>query len=424
MAVLFVPLLYLAWRQGLALIAAIIYTIGVTAFVWSLRGPLIERTIAQVLRRVGTAETLADLMDRSTTHHVICATEAQLGETVYFAPDAIRLRGHEPYAADLPAARAVRASAAFPLAFPPVFLLGIARSRPELGLMLSYLVLVDGGVRDNLGFGWFEDHARGLDELIVVSAAPNRSAERTLPIVPGFSELIAILRIAFLPYNTRERLKRNLVASYLYPPRQQRTKGIGAILHIEDSPFVLPVLLSYVDAPRGNTTSSNPSDEPTVSAQAPDYAGYNQAMRNEAQFFDYRRDQIALAHKLRESEGRNAEELLGRAKAALEYLESVEPKLQRVESSLNRVPTRRSLSSSADDAAYPAFIAWELRTRRSADLKTTFAAFARADAANLIIHGYCLACTNLHVALDWPLLDGLSAERLQALCGQPQNAPP
>src|SRR5262249_46814076 len=117
------PLGYATWREAFSVLAAASIVIALAAIVWNMRGLLIERVMDFILRRVSPEPILAKT--KSDTHHVICATEAQLGETLYFAQHSIRVRGHTPYAADLPTARIVRASAAFPLAFPPVFLRGV-----------------------------------------------------------------------------------------------------------------------------------------------------------------------------------------------------------------------------------------------------------------------------------------------------------
>jgi hypothetical protein len=65
--------------------------------------------------------------------------------------------------------------------------------------------------------------------------------------------------------------------------------------------------------------------------------------------------------------------------------------------------------------AMPVARPWNERASRSAQVSTTLAAINKEDAKNLLVHGYYLACTNLHVLLAWPLLEGLDQRRLDAL---------
>jgi hypothetical protein len=65
-------------------------------------------------------------------------------------------------------------------------------------------------------------------------------------------------------------------------------------------------------------------------------------------------------------------------------------------------------------------VSWFERATRSAAVSTTFRALCLVEARNLLLHGYYLACCNLHVALGWPLLAGLDASRFDALsAGKP-----
>jgi predicted acylesterase/phospholipase RssA len=397
------------WRTGVGVLSIVGITLTFVAFVWSLRGRLIERNFEELLRRVAHRTNLTDI--ESGTHHIICATEAQLGETIYFAPDAIRLRGHPPYLADLPTARVVRASAAFPLAFPPVFLKGvpyylnpipmIGGISVRYGPLLQSFILVDGGVRDNLGFAWFEDFAPPLDELVVVSAAPNRYRVAPLPSTGSLAELLAVLRIGVLPYNSRERLRRRIVASLLHRrPWTEHAKAAGSILHIEDSPLDLAEMITR--KPR--------SVEPTETDLPP----------RDLFMPDFRRDQIEVGNQLWESAGPHSETLLDRARAALDFLEAAESKLPFTERDLSgsissplAIHSGNNFFTSRNCSA-----AWHQRTESSGAVKTTFAAIHPAHARNLVLHGYYLACANLHVALDWPLCDRLDSERLDFLFGK------
>ena len=140
-------------------------------FVWMVgrRGSLVERAMATgPLRTDGDAKRgprlLAELQDRRV-HHVFCATELQSGDTFYLSPRmAYGYRfGWSGSLGDWPLARAVQASAALPGGFPP------QRTRfTDIGLRpgaFSHrprgesqtpdeVVLVDGGVYDNMGTEW------------------------------------------------------------------------------------------------------------------------------------------------------------------------------------------------------------------------------------------------------------------------------
>jgi predicted acylesterase/phospholipase RssA len=382
------------WRQGLALIAGVATSIASAALIWNTRGRLLERTMEALFARVSPSAVFSEV--KSATRHIICATEIQLGETVYFAQDAISVRGHDPYTSQLPTARLVRASAAFPLAFPPVIVNGVpwyvswvpmAEGKSwSFGPQLSKFVLVDGGVRDNLGFCWFEEAESSMDELVVVSAAPNRYRIEPLKRVLGLSEPAIFPRIAFLPYNTRERLRRRMVASYLHArPWGTEPKAIGAIVHIEDSPFDLSDhLIARAEQGRGHRVP-----------------------RDEAATDDHIRDLNLVAEQILSGAGAHASTLLERAKAAADHLVSVESVL----------PIIVQDEGQWSNDAHQAQAAWRHRVRRSISVKTTFGALDPEDAENLIVHGYYLTCANLHVTMNWPLLNTLNRERLARLSG-------
>jgi hypothetical protein len=117
------------------------------------------------------------------------------------------------------------------------------------------------------------------------------------------------------------------------------------------------------------------------------------------------------------------EALVARSLAALQHLQAIEARLPQV-----RVRREKSweeemrwfhgLFNMADGypkEAVPVTRAWNDRASRSAQVATTFAAINKEDAKNLLVHGYYLAGTNLHVLLAWPLLEGLDQRRLDAL---------
>src|SRR5262249_27834725 len=186
---------------------------------------------------------------------------------------------------------------------------------------------------------------------------------------------------AFLPYNTREQLSRGRVASLLHLKTwDAEPKASGAIIHIEDSPFDLPDRLSAV----AERAAANASEE----------------RRHEHSLPDHERDQLAIAERLWEGAGSHRQTLLRRANAARLYLESIETRLPAMENREN-------------SGMFDAKGAWHERARRSAGLGTTFRALKPETAVNLLVHGYYLACVNLHVQLGWPLLGQLDADRVR-----------
>jgi predicted acylesterase/phospholipase RssA len=143
----------------------------------SLRG----RVCAQALQRTmfatdGRATRLADVSN--VLDHVFCATDLHAGEHVYFSPSFVysyRFGVGTPDGVSL--ATIVQASAAFPGAFPAVWLRTApyafaAPAEPDAATTRR-IALVDGGVYDNMGDQW----AHGLAN----RRARLRPARRELP---------------------------------------------------------------------------------------------------------------------------------------------------------------------------------------------------------------------------------------------------
>jgi predicted acylesterase/phospholipase RssA len=245
------PLAEEEWRAGIAVIAILLIALGALAYVWSQRGALVERMVKSLIGRSGRTTRLAEIA--SPVQHVFCATEIQLSEPAYLSRDAIETPSLVADFAPggLTTERAVRASAAFPLAFPPVRIPKMPKAEGEPSFdpreargHLSGLLFADGGVTDNLGVGWFERTVGSPDALIIVSAAPNRRLRSALRTTTGLSEFSALLRVSFMPYERRERIRRRAVATRLLSqPWSADGHAPGAVLHIEDSPHDLPALI-------------------------------------------------------------------------------------------------------------------------------------------------------------------------------------
>jgi transposase-like protein len=396
------------WRLALSWIATAVLAVGAAAVVWTLRGTLIQHTFQHLLDRIATLSGLADL--RTRPHHVFCTTEIQFDETAYFAGDAIRAKSFRSAApGSLPTAMAVRASAALPGAFPPVIVRGITgktrggtsvRSAPQW-LDADHMVLVDGGVRDNLGVDWFTEMPGLVDELLVVSAAANRRPPRAITKLPGVSEARALLNLTNIPYNTRERNRRRAVTSLLFNNSGDAAIG-GALCHIEDSPFDLAAKIR---------AHSEKWATPVRVEEATSVA-------------DWERDELLMLEHLRQWAAGEPEALAARATAVIHYLAAVERTLpdppgitmqDQAAISAATVTTTRRLGGGPRLGASDAEIAWWKRAELSAAVRTTLGRIPPPVAMNLLIHGYYLAMANLHVLLDWPLLNDLDSARLEAM---------
>ena len=398
------------WRIALALLGGAFVLAVWLAFVWHLRGKLLETTLGGLLH--GNAAESALSAASSAVHHVFCASEVQFSETAYLAPDAIRVPSLGDFApGDLTLTRAVRASAAFPGAFPPVFVPGVpwtrmvprdARDQRATGSLYKRLILVDGGVRENLGISWFSEYAPQVDELVVISGAPNRPARHAVDTIPGLRELAALLRGALMPYEGRERLRRRVLAADLAtrPGVAGASRG-GAVVHIEDSPLDLPILLNARDA---------------VKAQLDDTPRWDRLKS----LPDWVVDQIVIADRLVSSAGESLRALVDRGTAAMRHVEAAGAQFRTPEISPERhVALGAQLAVVTRLFDYPILpsvgASWAQRASISAAVPTTFAALSISDAQNLVLHGYYLACANLHTILGWPLVAGLTRRRLDAL---------
>jgi hypothetical protein len=149
-----------AWIAVLALVVGTGVLLLLLIVTVALRGTVFERALDAVLFR---GRRLADV-HAPDTRHVFCATELQSGHQCFLGPELVtEWNAGEGAPGDVRLATAVRASAALPLAFPPVDLdltrLGVCLTRPwrpkgDPALPVTNLVLTDGGVYDNMGDEW------------------------------------------------------------------------------------------------------------------------------------------------------------------------------------------------------------------------------------------------------------------------------
>ena len=389
------------WRW----VAIGLISVGLVAALWklfSLRGAVSELAFARALFSPGgKPATCSDLHD-PLPFHVICATELQSGSGAYFVklPDQETLprTGPVTYSAtafcdafkftwrpELPLATAVRASAAYPFAFPPVLLPAEAQASIKLRPTddawdagpPQHMVLVDGGIRDNLGVEWFY-RLRTLPDLIVVNGASNRSPWKRAGQFVGWVR--GALALGNVLYNTRERnqrttLLRRFLASYAGEPNPDLS---GVILHIEDSPYDL------AHAVQMRESSAAEMDE----------------------LFTATDDlEVILALERNTVEWPRAQ---ARAAAVAQALTSHEP--------LASLRARGGKWARKDDESL-VFWTWRERAARHARIPTGLRALGRRPAAELIRHAFVLAMAKLHIVRDYPLVAIPTVEELERLMG-------
>ncbi len=148
-------LLWLPWhwalRWGLVLIALLAWA----KLALEQRGRVCSRAFRKTLfTRDGKATLLSDIA-HPDLDHVICATDLHAGEHVYFSGCFVcSYRFGLGVPADLALAQAVQCSAAYPTGFPARWLRTSRHEFKEGTAESRYMVLLDGGVYDNMAEQW------------------------------------------------------------------------------------------------------------------------------------------------------------------------------------------------------------------------------------------------------------------------------
>lgn len=336
-----------------------LFLVGLMLWVWlvfSRRGWVCEGAYRTTLFERDGRENRLAAISRQSTDHVLCATDLQSGEHVYFSGNFVYgYRFGKGTPGDLRLSMAVRASANLPFAFPALWLktnrFGFRypkddvpandrgpewkdcpepRDRPK---NKRYMVLADGGVYDNMADQWPQGF-RGRSEcwpslpeehhepevLIVVNASQGldwKTMKRSR--IPGLGGVFALLKVKDVLYDqTTAQRRAGLVGRFdraeLEARAGQPGRMRGALVHIPQSPY---------DVPRAYQKSAFWSD---------------------------------------------------RAKRARTVLAELE--------------------EASDD--------WEAIARADAEVPTVLSALGTEVAARLIRHGYVLAMANLHTILDYP----------------------
>jgi hypothetical protein len=234
--------------------------VGTTAlvlFAWlfSRRNVICARAFTATLFTRGGRPTLLCGVGKDGCEHVFCATELHAGEHFYFSGRFVysyRLGVGQP--ADIRLADPVQASANFPIAFPPRHLPTKRHCFRDGTNMAGHLVLVDGGVYDNMADQWLtglpERRRRWppgapplpqIDEVVVVNACTNLPWS-PLPgyRIPMLGGLLAIKRLIDVLYdNTTTFRRKGLVAGFQNAGLTNH--GLrGALVMLEQSPFKVP----------------------------------------------------------------------------------------------------------------------------------------------------------------------------------------
>jgi hypothetical protein len=234
-------------------------------FIWGwifgVRGRVCARAFNTTLFSPNGRGTRLSDVKKPDLDHVICSTEFRSSEQVYFAGDFVysyALGFGVP--GELPLAKAVQASAAFPGGFPPSILSTkqhhfqgapppSAGGPPEPP---TTMVLTDGGVYDNMGEQWargYTDRIRRCANLDNGRIAPNQlvvvNASARIPwdpfrrqLIPLVGELAALLRVNDILYiNTTNVRRQNIVDSF-NPADPTAAAGLPSVLvQISQSPF-------------------------------------------------------------------------------------------------------------------------------------------------------------------------------------------
>jgi predicted acylesterase/phospholipase RssA len=252
-------------RMGVTvLVASLAVSLAITAMLVGQRSVKVERALAsELFSKDGKAIRLADLADRRVLH-VFCATELQSGIHAYFSPRFVySFRFGHGHPGPLPLARAVQASAALPGGFrarriptAPFRLQRVApQDEPHAGRN-DPMVLLDGGVYDNMGVSWFvgldqrrrtwASAGRPLDgladpgNLLVVNASTGWEW-RAMTAEGGLLRELGVLgRVQDVMYKTTTRPRRHhLVREWQLLDRCSLPGTRGAIVNIDQSPWEL-----------------------------------------------------------------------------------------------------------------------------------------------------------------------------------------
>ena len=285
-----------------------------------------------------------------TVSHIICATDLQMGQNVFFSSGFVyswRTGWGAP--ATLRVAQAAQASAALPGAFSVVSLRLKRFALPEERAVAQgrnpprRFKLLDGGVYDNMGTEWLLNIGKRIgdgtppmslktvDEAIVVNAsAGDQVTARRWVKIPFVGEIASLLAVKDVMYRQTTAVRRRL---------------LNVRYHLaQDQDSVQPTTRILRDALRGTTIQID-------------------------------RTPFELPDKFSQS----GDELSKRAKESIAALEKD--------------------FGTGDARAY-----WAAQAEANHNVKTTLSRIGAERAQSLVRHGYVLTMINSHVLLGYPLL--------------------
>jgi predicted acylesterase/phospholipase RssA len=342
--------------------------------------------------------------------HVLCATEVQTGQPVWFTSRGVFCEGFELTGdeSDLYVARAVQASAALPVAFSPRRIRAglssaLERAWPAGRRKPKRMVVVDGGVRDNLGVDvllqWTDDpwsrsqpgeRLPHIEDLIVVSGAANRIPRYTLRSdIPFFGELFALKKVSELPYNTREANTRRALEWRFRASIDLERAGWphmrGTLLHIEESPTELAEEINlWIEDWRWQSTPPQERDP--------------------------------LAHPY--GRARRLEALLGLEPPKARWIALLMGWSERRETAYRAKCVIEALGR-AEGLTEPTQIAklWRARAEDNAAIGTHLSRLPGNAAARLMQHGFALAMARLNILWNYPMVEVPSLDFFERLAG-------
>jgi len=246
---------------------SLIVIVGVLLFAWFAwqRGKVCAAAYRKVLFSPnGKTTKLGDIHRRVS--HLLCATDLRTGRQVYLSPKFVygfSFGWSPPERVRL--SEAVLASACFPGGFPPLRLStrGMTFRDTKSGEQKASprsLVLVDGGVYDNMADQWsrgFDDRLKrwpdlakleeSPDTLIVVNSSARQDWKPFPQQLPIWREISALLRDMDVMYeNTTAVRRQDLIDRF--DQAQKAGAGLrGSLIMIRQSPFLVPSIFAQDD---------------------------------------------------------------------------------------------------------------------------------------------------------------------------------
>jgi hypothetical protein len=260
------------WPVVVAIAVALFFVFGwLTLWLFSQRSSATERAIDRELLGDATTSLAAQQARHLSVHHVICTTDLQGGTTFYFSNRMVYgfEFGGTTRPTSVPLATAVQASACVPGAFrartielerlslTPGSL--TAGDHPPAGeVTVDRIVVVDGGVYDNMADGWeygFSDRLGrwpgladiqpgAVRQLVVVNASSDWNTLRPMPSRGVRFELDALMRSKDVQYDVSTSHRRQALGDhFMSSPEADRLDGV--FVQIKDSPYRLVDLFTH-----------------------------------------------------------------------------------------------------------------------------------------------------------------------------------